>query len=352
MRRTTPPKKISEEVKSRVTKPKDTKPEYEGNTESMISTGSTLLDLAISGGRVRGGGIPCGIMVEIFGPESTGKTVLLCEIAGDIQRKDGEVMFHDPEARLNAQFARIFDLDPEGMTTMRPDTVTGMFIAIRDWIPDNKKINGVMADSLAALSTDMELGEEEGDKMGMRRAKEFSEQLRRTARILSSTNTLMVCSNQIREDPDRVGRFSPKYKSPGGKAIAHYGSLRLKTSRMGVLSRTVTIRGKKIRQVYGIEIEVEVAKSSVWKPHRKAPVTIDFDYGVDDIRENLKYIKDFAGTNIYSIGDQKLGGNLPLPKAIEKVEKEGLEEDLRNEVINLWEEIEEEFKVERKPKKR
>jgi RecA/RadA recombinase len=259
-------------------------------------------------------------------------------------------MFHDPEARLNDQFARIFDLDPGEMTTMRPDTVTEMFTSIRDWIPDNKKINGVMADSLAALSTDLELDEEEGDKMGMRRAKEFSEQLRRTARILASTNTLMVCSNQIREDPERVGRFSPKYKSPGGKAIAHYGSLRLKTSKMGSLSRSVTVRGKKIRQIYGIEIEVEIAKSSVWKPHRKAPVTIDFDYGVDDIRENLKFIKDFTGVNTYNIGDQKLGST--LPDAIEKVEQGGLEEDLRNEVINLWEEIEEEFKVERKPKRR
>ena len=67
----------------------------------MISTGSTLLDLIISGTRVRGGGLPGGILVEIFGPSGTGKTVLLCEIGGVIQRQNGDVRYGDPEARLN-----------------------------------------------------------------------------------------------------------------------------------------------------------------------------------------------------------------------------------------------------------
>jgi len=349
MRKGAQTKTIHSEVKRRVESKKDKKSEYDGNTTQMISTGSTLLDLAISGGRVRGGGIPGGILVEIFGPESTGKTVFLCEIAGDIQRKEGEIMFHDPEARLNKLFAQIFDLDTDDMEYATPNTVTEVFTAVREWIPENGKINGVLTDSLAALSTNLEMDDEEGDKMGMRRAKEFSEQLRRTARILTQTNTLMACSNQIRENVDR-GTFGQKYTAPGGKAIGFYSSLRLRTSKVGTLVRKRKIKGKEHKVIYGVEIEVEVHKSSVWNPNRTAPVTIDFSYGIDDIRQNLKYLKQMTGSTTYDIGERKL--HKSLVDAIAIVEEEGLEEDLREAVIDMWEEIEEQFKVERKPKKR
>ena len=83
---------------------------FEGNIEEMISTGSTLLDLAISGGRVKGGGIPGGIMCVAYGPSGSGKTVLACEVAGDIQRKGGSVNYKDSEARLNEDFSKTFDL--------------------------------------------------------------------------------------------------------------------------------------------------------------------------------------------------------------------------------------------------
>jgi len=342
-------KTIAKQVKARVEAPKKKKAEYEGNTETMISTGSTLLDLAISGGRVRGGGLPGGILVEIFGPESSGKTVLLCEIAGDVQRSGGEIMFGDPEARLNTQFAQIFDLNTEDMELTVPNTVTEVFTDLRKWIPENNKINGAFTDSLAALSTDLEMDDENGDKMGMRRAKEFSEQLRKTCRILSSSNTLLVCSNQIRENIG-AGKFEQKYKPPGGKGIAFYSSLRLRTKILGSLVRKRKIKGKERKVVYGVQIEIEVVKSSVWHPKRTALIAIDFRYGVDDIRENLKYLKDMYQATTYDIGDRKLHKN--IQDAIVIVEKEGLEETLRDEVIAVWEELEEEFKVERKPKKR
>lgn len=102
--------KLSDQMKRRVEEPVAPLMEYDGSIGTVISTGSTLLDLAISGGRVRGGGIPGGIFVEAFGPPSSGKTVLLCEIAGAIQRQGGEVMFYDPEARLNKKFAEVFQL--------------------------------------------------------------------------------------------------------------------------------------------------------------------------------------------------------------------------------------------------
>lgn len=349
MQRTSGKKPIEEEVKERVNAPKEKKSEYDGSTETMISTGSTLLDLAISGGRVHGGGIPAGILVEIFGPESSGKTVMLCEIAGEVQRQGGEIQFQDTEARLNQQFAQIFDFDTETIDITTPSTVTEVFQDLRKWIPDNGMINGSFTDSLAALSTEMEMENEEGDKMGMRRAKEFSEQLRKTCRILAQTDTLLVCSNQVRENVDR-GKFGKKWKAPGGKGIAFYSSLRLGTSILGSLSRERTFKGKKIKQIYGVLIEVEIVKSSVWKPGRKAQIAIDYDYGIDDIRENLDYLKKTQNLKGYKIGNKEVGATRDA--AIAYVEKHGLQDELREEVIKLWKEIDELFKVEREKKKR
>jgi len=341
-------KKLSKQIKKHVNKPIKEKAEYDGNSDKMIHTGSTLLDLAISGGRIGGGGIPSGILVEIFGPSGSGKTVLLCEIAGDIQRQNGEIMFHDPEARLNKQFAKMFDLNTESMSYSKPDTVPQVFEAVRSWKPeDNKKIHGIMADSLAALSTDMEMEKKEGDKMGMRRAKEFSEECRKTCRILTNENLLMVCSNQVRVNVDG-GQFSPKYTTPGGEAIGFYSSLRLRTLQPKKIYKEITVAGKVVKKAIGVNIEIEVFKSSVWKPYRTAPITILFDYGIDDIRQNLQFIKDHTKNTIYTV----LGENLDksIDKSIAIIEEEGWEEKLKFETIELWNEVEKKFDSNRKTK--
>jgi len=326
---------------------------YDGDTETMISTGSTLLDLAISGGRVRGGGMPAGILVEIFGPSGSGKTVLLSELAGAVQRQLGQIMFHDPEARLNRQFAKIFGLDMDDMDYNTPDTVPQVFAAVREWNPQPlNAIHGVFADSLAALSTDMEMGKEEGDKMGMRRAKEFSEELRKTCRILTKKKLLMVCSNQVRQNLD-AGPYGQKYISPGGEAIGFYSSLRLRTYKPEKIKKKVKIAGKEVTRVIGVNVMIEVFKSSIWKPHRTAPLTILFDYGIDDVRQNLQFIKDYTKNTKYCLGRN---GERPLDISMEEsitiVEEKGWEKDLHNEVIDLWENIESEFDSNRKTKKR
>lgn len=365
MKRTKKPASLSEQMKRKVARPSVKKPEYDGDPTVMISTGSTLLDLAISGGRVRGGGIPAGILVEIFGPASSGKTVLLSELAGTIQRQGGDVMFHDPEARLNKQFAQIFGLDTEKMSYGHPDIVPEVFKAVREWEPGWKEIknikeikvskerkginppptiNGIFADSLAALSTDLEMDKDTGDKMGMRRAKEFSEELRKTCRILSQNNYLMVCSNQIRQT---MNEFGPKYKSPGGEAIGFYSSLRLRTSIIKKIKAKKTFAGKEVSRIIGVTIEIEVFKSSIWKPFRTAPLTILFDYGIDDIRQNLQFLKDYRKDSVYVCGAISCKS---IEGAIKMVEDGGLENVLKEEVIDLWEHIERKFETERKSK--
>jgi len=341
--------KISEQVKHHADKEIEKVPEYEGDIETTISTGSTLLDLAISGGRVHAGGIPAGILVEIFGPPGCGKTVLLCEIAGNIQRGGGQVMFHDPEARLNKQFAQMFALDTKEMEYTTPNTVPEVFKAVRNWKVGNKHVNGVFADSLAALSTDMEMDKEDGDKMGMRRAKEFSEELRKTCRIITNRKLLMVCSNQVRVNMD-AGQFGQKYISPGGEAIGFYSSLRLRAQKPQKIKKKIMVAGKEITQVIGVRTEFEVFKSTVWKPYRIAPVTIIFDYGIDSIRDELQFIKSYSNNTMYQIGDRIL--DKAINKAIKIVEEEGLEKELKEETVSLWNKIEERFASERKQKRR
>lgn len=339
-------KQMSEKVEkeSKLKRPR----KFKGNFEKTISTGSTLLDLAIAGGRSREGGLPGGQLVEIFGPSQSGKTVLLSEIAGGVQRQGGDIMFSDPEARLNKQFAKLFGLEITPENYHRPDTVPEVFTPIRLWEPKpSGVIHGAFADSLAALSTDMEMDKEEGDKMGMRRAKEFSEQLRKTCRIIAERNILVVCSNQVRENAD-AGPYGQKYSSPGGLAIGFYSSVRLRIIGSEKLRKEGTFKGKKITKVTGIKTTVEVFKSSVWEPLHTAPLIIQFDYGIDDIRANLQYVKDFSGQKTYCVGDSNLSNS--MDEAISIVENNGLEAELKEEVIELWNQIELKLKVKRKSK--
>lgn len=342
-------RRLSKQIEEKVNRPiHKIEGAYEGNYETIVSTGSTLLDLAITGGRIKGGGLPGGIIVEIFGPSTCGKTVLLCEIAGNIQKAGGDILFHDPEARLNKQFATLFGLDTKEIQYSTPDTVNETFIGIRSWEPKSTGcINGIFTDSLAALSTELEMGKDEGDKMGGKRAKDFSEQLRRTARIIQSKNQLFVCSNQIRQNMD-AGQFGQKYTTPGGMAFEFYASLRLRGYKPEKIKKKITINGKEEGRIVGVEVEFEVFKSSLWKPYHTAPVIIYFDYGIDDIRANLQFIKDHTRYTVYTLNGESLDKS--MDKAISIVEEEGLEKDLKENVINLWEEIESKFDSIRKPK--
>lgn len=339
--------KLSSQMKSHIEEGKSKKI-HKQDKQVIISTGSTLLDLAISGGTFPKGGLPGGIMAEIFGPSGSGKTVLLSEIAGDIQRKGGDVMFRDPEARLNKTFASIFDVDFASLDYEKPNTVTEVFADLRNF-KGKGKLNGCMTDSLAALSTNMEMDNDEGDKMGMRRAKEFSEGFRKAARILQEENILMVCSNQIRTNTD-AGLYGQKHISPGGKAIEFYSSVRLRAFNPKKLKRKVRINGKELERVYGVLTQIEVHKNSIDVPYRIAPVYIIFDYGIDDIRANLQFIKDYTKNTVYTIQGEPLSKS--MEEAIDLIEEQGKTQELKEEVIELWNFIESKFRSDRKKKKR
>lgn len=353
---TTPKKKLSEQKKDYVNKKPQEKEDsvfqpYEGNFEKMISTGSTLEDLAISGGKVRGGGMPGGIVVEIGGPPSIGKTVALCELAGGIQRKGGSSKYLDPERRLSTTFAQLFGFEISEDKIEAPDTPIDMFEIIRNWKPERTDvINGVFVDSTAALASDLEMENKKDEYQ--RRAKLFSQELRKHARMIKERNLLVVCSNQLRENVNAMPG-QEKYYTPGGQAFDFYASLqiRLTKNKTGYeMKRKKTIHGKEEQRTVGVASQMKVVKSSIWKPYRTAPLYIIFDYGIDDIRANLEFAKKFSDKNVYYAGDEKLSNS--LEDSIGIVEENGLEEKLKEATIDIWEEVERKFESSRKKKKR
>ncbi|RLC88850.1 MAG: hypothetical protein DRJ03_01015 [Chloroflexi bacterium] len=341
-RRTSEADKITRTIK-RKPKPKPVVP----LPDKVISTGSTLLDLAIYGTRKRGGGVPGGIVMEIFGPSSAGKTAILVELGASAQHKGGDVRFDDPEARLDREYAHLYGLTLPREKYTRSDTVNEMFSKIWEWQPSPRKENAICVsceDSLAALSTEMEMESE--DKMGMKRAKEFSTWLRKSARIITKNNWLVACTNQEREGT------GGGIVTPGGRAIAYYSSLRIRITlalRNWRLMKKVKVGRKEIENQIGIHSMCEIRKSSIDNPFRKAPIYIVFGHGLDDIRANLQWYKDMTGDTKYNCIDHKWQS---MEKSIKYIEEQNFEKQLRNNVIDLWEEIQQNFKVERKKKKR
>lgn len=319
------------------------------NLKKTLSTGSTLLDLAISGMTTENGGIPGGMYLEIFGPSGAGKTALLSELSASCQNKGGDVRFCDPEARLDKEYSRIYGVDVDKQFDYhRPDTVSEMFADyIWPWNPKNTgAINMIAADSIASLSTDIEMDKDEGDKMGMRRAKEFSEGLRKTCRLIAKRQWLIAFSNQLRTDKD-TGRDI----APGGQAIAFYASLRLKVKPSypsWQIKKIITLEsGVKVEQVIGIKSTVTVVKSSVDAPYREAEISVIFGFGIDDVRDMLQFYKDITKESTYNCITKNVG---VMEKAIAYIEDNNLQEQLKERTRTTWRYIQEQFKTTRKPK--
>jgi RecA/RadA recombinase len=341
-------------VEAGIKNPAESKVERSGanvptNFEKTVSTGSTLLDLAISGGRLEEGGIPGGIIVEIFGPNGAGKTALLSELATSAQSHGGTVKFLDPEARLDLEYSKIYGMNVnELFEYARPNTVSELFTEhIWNWNPPNTgNVNMVAADSLAALSTNLEMDKDEGDKMGMRRAKEFSEGLRKTCRLIAEKNHLIVCSNQI-----RMGEGG-KVATPGGMGIPFYASLRIQIKPaypVWQIKKKRKIGGADVEKVLGVISECTIIKSSLDDPWRKCPLSVVFGYGIDTIRDELMYFKKLTAAKKYNCFGAEF---VPIEDACAYIEEHDLHGKLKNRTIELWNDVQRKMEVVRKPKKR
>lgn len=325
------------------------------NLDLVVSTGSTLLDLAISGTKRRGGGIPGGILLELFGESGAGKTALMSEILGFAQVRGGEIMVYDPEGRLDKEYFSIYGGHLDEKIYDRPKTIVETFERVRDWLEDNLRssekspINACGTDSIAALTTQSELDGNPG--LGAR-ARDFSEELRKIAVELANSGNLLVMTNQMRVDI-KTGRKS----ATGGNAPAYYASLRIKM--IPFKSKTITKKikysgesGKKVEyeRPIGVFTNCSVIKSSVDVPFREAPIYIMFGYGIDDVRANLQFLKDYKGTPSYPCPNGKRF--MGMEQAIACVEEYKLEKQLKEEVIDLWEYLQKATTVVRQPKVR
>jgi len=322
--------------------------------DKVISTGSTLTDLAISGRRVRGGGIPGGVLGEFFGPSGGGKTTLLTSCCSSAQRKGGKARVRDPESRLDQEFAAIhgMNISDSVFDYARPDTIREFFLAFWNWEVDPKYLNVFAGDSIAALTTELELhpdkpkkGEPEeflGDKRGQRQAKEFSMSLRKAARKLGNPEFICIFSNQVRQGNEG------QEVTAGGQAVGFYASLRGRISMQKKIDKTVKLTsGVEFTQPVGILSEFYVKKSTIDAPFRSAPIYIMFDYGIDDVRGNLQWYKDMTKNTKYSCVDKEYAY---MADARRYIEENDYEAKLRENVIDLWLEIDEKLKDNRKPK--
>ncbi len=275
-------------------------------------------------------------------------TAIIAEVCGSAQKRGGEVNFTDPEARLDQEYTQIYGvtIEKDFFNYSRPDTVTELISSMQSWKPANNDVINVFAgDSVAALSTNMEMEDE--DKRGQRRAKEFSEGLRKVCRLIRKNNWIVIFSNQVRQGEGH------SYVTPGGMAVPFYASLRIQLGpdpSGGKIKKKVKLRsGKEVTSVVGINSICTIVKSSVDIPFKTAPISIVFNYGIDDVRQNLQYCKDMLNETKYDAVSKQF---VSLEAAINHIEDNNLEEELREKTIDLWEDIQKQIKIQRKVKGR
>jgi len=322
----------------------------EGDFErGVISTGSTLLDLAISSKRVRGGGIPSGVIVEIFGPSSSGKTAVLAEIGASCKYNGGVVSYKDPEGRLDTAYARQCGLALTKEEYSRPNTVDQFEKDILQWKPQPKKKDAICvicADSLAAFSTEAEIND--GHKMASaKRAQSFHQLFRKAGIKIRSEGWIIACSNQEQVNFDTGTR-----KTPGGNSIGYWSSVRIRIAKdfkKGDIKKTWKRDNIVATKIIGIRSNASIKKNSCDDPFREVPIFIIFGIGIDDIRGNLQWLKETNNTSKYECGNKSFS---LIDPAIRYVEAHDLETKIRDKVINVWNEIEDHFTSNRKPKRR
>ncbi|HEX4331363.1 MAG TPA: recombinase RecA [Usitatibacter sp.] len=261
----------------------------------VVSTGSLGLDMALGVG-----GLPRGRVVEIYGPESSGKTTLTLQVIANIQKLGGTAAFIDAEHALDPQYAQRLGVDTSELLLSQPDNGE-QALEIADMLVRSASVDCVVIDSVAALTPKAEIEGEMGEpQMGLQ-ARLMSQALRKLTANIKRSNTLVIFINQIRM---KIGvMFGNPETTTGGNALKFYASVRLDIRRIGSI--------KKGEEVIGNETRVKVVKNKVAPPFKVADFDILYNEGISREGEIIEmgvnhHIVDKSGA-WYAYKGEKIG---------------------------------------------
>ncbi|MDA8336646.1 MAG: recombinase RecA [Peptococcaceae bacterium] len=261
----------------------------------VIPTGALALDIALGVG-----GVPRGRVVEIFGPESTGKTTVALHIIREAQSRGGVAAFIDAEHALDAVYARNLGVDLDNLLVSQPDTGE-QALEIVEALVRSGAIDVIVVDSVAALVPRAEIEGEMGDAHVGLQARLMSQALRKLTGVISKSRTCAIFINQLRE---KVGvMFGNPETTPGGRALKFYASVRLEVRKLEVLKQGTDIVGSRTR--------VKVVKNKVAPPFKQADFDMMYGMGISaegsilDVGTELGVIQKSGAW--YSYRDERLG---------------------------------------------